>query len=129
MQRFLDFFEEKRMDVELTIPYEGKCFTITQAQATYKDGTPEASKFIAEGVARRSADLPDNVRGEEISGGRAIKALYLKVRYHEKKRDLLAELELPGITEAKRQSIQRQLQTLERRHKSLVHGHIHLLMG
>ena len=129
MQRFLNYFEEKKMDIELTIPYAGKCFTITHAQASYRDGTPETLKFTAEGIARRSGDQPDGVRGEEVSGGRAIKALYLKVRYHEKKRELLAELELPGMTETKRQSLQDQLRGLEKNYKSLIHGHIHLLMG
>ncbi len=31
MQRFHDFFEQRKMTVDLSIPYRGKHFTITEA--------------------------------------------------------------------------------------------------
>lgn len=74
MRRFHDFFEQRKMTVDLSIPYKGKYFTITEARTRDGGGT----EFVAEGVARRSLDKPDEERACSISGGRAIKALYWK---------------------------------------------------
>ncbi|RPJ01193.1 MAG: hypothetical protein EHM36_13735, partial [Deltaproteobacteria bacterium] len=82
MQRFHDFFEQRKMTVDLSITHKGKYFTVTEARTRSADG----AEFVAEGVARRSLDKPDDGKASSISGGRAIKALYLKVNYHEEKK-------------------------------------------
>jgi hypothetical protein len=52
MQRFHDFFEQRKMMVDLSIPYKGKYFTVTEARTKNDEGV----EFVAEGVARRSLD-------------------------------------------------------------------------
>lgn len=123
MHRFLDYFDKRKMDIDLTITWEGKIFTIAQAK-TQMNG----QDIIAEGVARRSIDPPDYEMAQKISGGRAIKALYLKVKYLEEKAALLADIEATGIPQTKKRLLD-ELRILEKRHKGLVHGHVHLLMG
>ena len=129
MQRFHDFFEQRKMTVDLSIPYRGKYFTITEARTRDGGGT----EFAAEGVARRSLDKPDEERASSISGGRAIKALYLKVNYHEEKKkltDLLATADMrTEKNQADANKISEQVRLLDKQYKGLVHGHVHLLMG
>jgi len=129
MQRFHDFFEQRNMTVDLSIPYRGKYFTITEARTRNGDG----AEFVAEGVARRSLDKPDDERASSISGGRAIKALYLKVNYHEEKKkltDLLATADMQWEkNQAAANKIREQIRLLDKHYKGLVQGHIHLLMG
>ncbi len=129
MQRFHDFFEQRKMTVDLSIPYKGKYFTVTEARTKNGDGI----EFVAEGVARRSLDQPDDEKASSISGGRAIKALYLKVRYQEEKKkltDLLATADMQ--TERNRalaNKTRENIRLLEKQYKGLIHGHVHLLMG
>ncbi len=128
MQRFHDFFEQRKMTVDLSIPYKGKYFTVTEART--KNG--EGIEFVAEGVARRSVDQPDGEKASSISGGRAIKALYLKVRYQEKKKltDLLATADMQTErNQAVANKIRESIRLLEKQYKGLIHGHVHLLMG
>jgi len=57
--------------------YQGVTFTLTRL--SYDDG--DGVKIIAEGLARRSLfDAPDPALGREISKGRALKALVMKLR-------------------------------------------------
>ena len=129
MQRFHDFFDERKMRVDISIPYKGKYFTITEARTRNGDSI----EFVAEGVARRSLDKPDEERASSISGGRAIKALYLKVNYHEEKKkltDLLATADMrTEKNQADANKIREQIRLLDKEYKGLVHGHVHLLMG
>ncbi len=129
MQRFNDFFEQKKMAVDLSIPYKGKYFTITEARTKNSDGI----EFVAEGVARRSLDQPDEEKASSISGGRAIKALYLKVKYQEEKKkltDLLATADMQTkINRGVANKIGESIRLLEKQYKGLIHGHVHLLMG
>ncbi len=129
MQRFHDFFEQRKMTVDLSIPYKGKYFTVTEART--KNG--EGIEFVAEGIARRSLDQPDDEKASSISGGRAIKALYLKVKYQEEKKkltDLLATADMQTErNKAVANKIRERIRLLDKQQKGLVHGHIHLLMG
>ncbi len=129
MQRFHDFFEQRKMTVELSIPYKGKYFTVTEARTRNGEGV----EFIGEGIARRSLDQPDDEKASSISGGRAIKALYLKVKYHEEKKkltDSLASAEMQaGTNQEVAEKIRDQVRLLEKQYRGLVHGHVHLLMG
>jgi hypothetical protein len=129
MQRFHDFFEQRNLKVDLSIPYRGKYFTITEARTRDGGGT----EFVAEGVARRSLDKPDGERASSISGGRAIKALYLKVNYYEEKKKLTDLLSTADMHTEKNQAaankIREQIRLLDKQYKGLVHGHVHLLMG
>ncbi len=129
MQRFHDFFEQRKMTVDLSIPYKGKYFTVTEARTKNGDGI----EFVAEGVARRSLDQPNDEKASSISGGRAIKALYLKVRYQEEKKkltDLLATADMQTErNQAVANKIRESIRLLEKQYKSLTHGHVHLLMG
>ena len=127
MQKFLDFFEHRKMKVELTVPYKGRCFTVTEARTRDGDGI----EFVAEGVARRSLDKPDDERASSISGGRAIKTLYLKVNYHEEKKkltDLLATADMQ-LERNQINKMREHVRLLDKHYKSLIHGHIHLLLG
>jgi len=123
MQRFLDYFEHRKMNVDLTITCNGNIFTVTQAK-TQMNG----QEIVAEGVSRRSIDAPDAEMAQRISGGRAIKALYLKAKYLEMKKALQAEIAVLADGPTKKNLLD-QLQILEKRHKGLVQGHVHLLMG
>jgi hypothetical protein len=123
MQRFLDYFEHRKMNVDLTITFNGNIFTVTRAK-TQMNG----QEIVAEGVSRRSIDVPDDEMAQRISGGRAIKALYLKAKYLEMKKALQAEISVLADGPTKKNLLD-QLRILEKRHKSLVHGHVHLLMG
>ncbi len=129
MQRFHDFFEQRKMMVDLSIPYKGKYFTVTEART--KNG--EGIEFVAEGIARRSFDQPDEEKASSISGGRAIKALYLKVKYQEEKKkltDLLATTDMQTErNQAVANKIRESIRLLEKQYKGLIHGHVHLLMG
>ncbi len=129
MQRFRDFFEQRKMTVDLSVPYRGKYFTITEARTRNGDGT----EFVAEGVARRSLDKPDDERASSISGGRAVKALHLKVNYYEEKKKLTDLLATADVQTEKNQvdanKIREQIRLLDKQYKGLVHGHVHLLMG
>jgi hypothetical protein len=129
MQRFHDFFEQRKMTVDLSIPYKGKYFTITEARTRNNDGI----EFVAEGIARRSLDQPDDEKASSISGGRAIKALYLKVNHHEEKKkltDLLAAADMQTErNQAVANKIREHIRLLDKQYKGLVHGHVHLLMG
>ena len=129
MQRFHDFFEQRKMTVDLSIPYKGKYFTVTEARTKNGDGI----EFVAEGVARRSLDQPDEEKASSISGGRAIKALYLKVKYQEEKKKLADLLDTADMqTERNRglaNKIRESIRLLEKQYKGLIHGHVHLLMG
>ena len=140
MQRFLNFFEKRKLGVAVSIPYEGKYFTVTKAELTFPDESVKGDfiyhdmpGFVAEGVARRSLDKHDKERAGQVSGGRAIKALYLKVNYHEEKKkltDLLATADMrteKNKTDANK--IREQVRLLDKQYKGLVHGHVHLLMG
>jgi hypothetical protein len=117
------------MKVDLSIPYRGKYFTITEARTRNGDGT----EFVAEGLARRSLDKPDDERASSISGGRAIKALYLKVNYHEEKKKLTDLLATADVQTEKNQAaankIREDIRLLDKQYKGLVHGRVHLLMG
>ena len=115
MQRFLDFFEQRNMTVDLSIIAEGKTFTLTQAR-TERNG----HEVVAEGLSRRSLDHPDPERAQKISGGRAIKALYLKVKYLEEK-ERISGRPSPKLVE--------DLRLLEKKYKAFIQGHVHLLMG
>jgi hypothetical protein len=123
MQRFLDYFEHRKMNVDLTITFNGNIFTVTQAK-TQMNG----QEIMAEGVSRRSIDAPDPEMAQRISGGRAIKALYLKAKYLEMKKALQAEISVLADGPTKKNLLD-QLRILEKRHKGLVQGHVHLLMG
>jgi hypothetical protein len=129
MQRFHDFFEQRNMKVDLSIPYKGKYFTITEARTRNGDGT----EFVAEGVARRSLDKPDDDRASSISGGRAIKALYLKVNYYEEKKKFTDLLATPDMqtenNQASANRIRENIRFLDKLYKDLVRGRVHLLMG
>ena len=129
MQGFHDFFEQRKMTVDLSIPYKGKYFTVTEARTRNNDGI----EFVAEGVARRSLDQPNDEKASSISGGRAIKALYLKVKYQEEKKKLADLLDTVDMqTERNRglaNKIRESIRLLEKHYKGLVHGHVHLLMG
>ncbi len=129
MQRFHDFFEQRKMMVDLSIPYKGKYFTVTEART--KNG--EGIEFVAEGVARRSLDQPDEEKASSISGGRAIKALYLKVRYQEEKKKLTDLLATADMQTERNQALanktRESIRLLEKQYKGLIHGHVHLLMG
>ena len=123
MQRFLDYFEQRQMAVDLSIAFDGNIFTVTQAKALLN-----SKEIVAEGVARRSIDAPDSEMAQRISGGRAIKALYLKAKYLEMKKTLQAEIAVLADGPTKKNLLD-QLRILEKRHKGLVQGHVHLLMG
>ena len=122
MQKFLHFFENRGINPELKISYKGPRFTVTLATAFHRpiDGEGPPIEFVAEGIARRSIDKPDELKAEQISGGRAIKALYLKIKYYEDKVNI-------GLMPVSEQS--EALHLLEKNHKRLVQGHLHLLMG
>ena len=129
MQRFHDFFEQRKMMVDLSIPYKGKYFTVTEART--KNG--EGIEFVAEGVARRSVDQPDDEKASSISGGRAIKVLYLKVKYQEEKKKLTDPLAAADMQTERNQAvankISEKIRLFDKQQKGLVHGHVHLLMG
>ena len=133
MQRFLDFFEKRKLGVAVSIPYEGKYFTVTKAELTIPDESAKSDfiyhdmpEFVAEGVARRSLDKHDKERAGQVSGGRAIKALYLKVKHFEDKALLGIQKNKHGMTDSQYTEA---LTALEKRYRRLVQGHIHLLMG
>jgi hypothetical protein len=124
MQRFLDYFEQRQVAVDLFIALDGNIFTVTQAKALLN-----GKEIVAEGVARRSIDAPDPEMAQRISGGRAIKALYLKMKYLKEKREIQVNLEKKEPDDPTRKFLEEKLRLLEKKHKSLIQGHVHLLMG
>jgi len=51
MQRFHDFFEQRKMTIDLSIPYKGKYFTITEARTRNNDGSNSSLKVCPGGLS------------------------------------------------------------------------------